>query len=50
MNTKTPLLSIIIPVYNEETHIKEVLQKIKSAGLGERTHARPNYQTRLNAK
>ncbi len=33
MNTKTPLLSIIIPVYNEETHIKEVLQKIKSAQL-----------------
>ncbi|MBN2188643.1 MAG: glycosyltransferase family 2 protein [Chitinispirillaceae bacterium] len=27
------LLSVIIPVYNEETHIEEVLLKIKSAAL-----------------
>ncbi len=33
MNNKAKLLSIIIPVYNEETHIEEVLLKIKAAKL-----------------
>jgi dolichol-phosphate mannosyltransferase len=33
MPEKPILLSVIIPVYNEETHIEEVLLKIKSAAL-----------------
>lgn len=33
MSNKPVLLSIIIPVYNEETHIEEVLLKIKAAKL-----------------
>jgi glycosyltransferase involved in cell wall biosynthesis len=33
MSIKLSLLSIIIPVFNEETHIAEVLAKIKAAAL-----------------
>jgi len=35
MNAKSILLSIIIPVYNEETHIEEVLRRIEAAKLPE---------------
>jgi dolichol-phosphate mannosyltransferase len=35
MLSKPKLLSIIIPVFNEETHIAEVLEKIKKAKLPE---------------
>ena len=35
MSDKRVLLSIIIPVFNEETHIEEVLNKIKSVRLPE---------------
>lgn len=33
MNARPILLSILIPVFNEETHIQEVLQKVRTAPL-----------------